>query len=140
MEDSPDIVAIVSRCEIESMHRAGKTLNPSDPDSCLTFRNHVQGLQAVVIYRFKVTAIKALSLPDPGEAAELWESMSKLCASALSEISQWTQVYPNCGTPELYDMVLDYKSVCDQRAAENREDAECLKTPPPKGLFPILNW
>ncbi len=43
--------------------------------------------------------------------------------------------YPQCGTPELYDLTLDYIIAAQGRRSQNMEDAECLKMPVPNGLF-----
>jgi hypothetical protein len=45
-------------------------------------------------------------------------------------------IYPGCGTPELYDLALDYMREADKRYYQNLQDSECAKTQIPKGLFP----
>jgi len=66
----------------------------------------------------------------------MWKGMNELCDQALSALKHLKDVYPNCGTPELYDLTLDYKSAAYKRYTENLQDSECRNTPLPTGLFP----
>ncbi len=56
-------------------------------------------------------------------------------------LKAWKDIYPHCGTPELYDLALDYKIAAQERLTENMQDAEWLKNNPaaPNGLFQPMN-
>ena len=130
------VVTSVNHCEILDLAVAGDTLDPQKPDSCDEFRGHVRGVQAVIVFNYKMTAHRALRESDPAKAADLWRQMAELCDSALSKLLKLKDKYPYCGTPELYDLTLDYKEAAFSHYRENLEDAECLKNPVPDGLFP----
>ena len=65
--------------------------------------------------------------------------MSFFCQSALAILTSLKHKYPDCGTPALYDMVLDYKLACDKRYRGAMEELACQKTEFPKGLLPEMN-
>ena len=72
------------------------------------------------------------------EVAEVWSRMSFFCRSAMVALSSLKNKYPYCGTPELYDMVLDYKLACEKRYRGAMEEVACQKTEFPKGLLPEI--
>ena len=62
--------------------------------------------------------------------------MSEFCDLALNALRSLKEKFPYCGTPELYDLALDYKLVADERYQENLRDSECLSLKIPENLFP----
>lgn len=77
-----------------------------------------------IAFDYKMAAYGALMESDPAKAAEIWRQMAGLCDSALSEL------------PAFKQLILDYREAALTRYSENLQDAECLKNPPPAGLFP----
>ena len=129
----------VGRCQILGMKKAGETLNPTQPDSCNLFAEHVRNVEASVRNTYQVTAFASLREEDPAKAAALWKNMSDLCECALDTLRRLKDQYPLCGTPQLYDLTLDYKVQADQRHYQNLQDFECSQMPVPEGLFPKTN-
>jgi hypothetical protein len=125
----------VNRSQISEMSKAGRTLHPGRSDSVIQFAKLVKNMEAAIRHTYQLTAHAAIREPDPSKAANLWQEMEELCKSALSEIKALKEVYPQSGTPDLYNLTLDYLLAAQQRRAQNVEDVECLKTPVPKGLF-----
>jgi hypothetical protein len=134
-----DVLNSVNRCQIAEMEKIGQRLDPAEPASCVQFGDHVRNVQAVIIHTWQMTAYASMRESDPAAAAKLWKEMSRLCDSALTALKCLKDKYPLCGTPELYDLTLDYKIAADKRYYQNLEDAECAKTQPPEGLFPQMN-
>ena len=130
-----EILNAVNHCQISEMANAGRTLDPARNDSCVRFGQHVRNVQAAIVHTYQMTAYAALREADPGKAAILWQQMTELCDAAFVELVRLKEVYPHCGTPELYDLTLDYKIASQKRYAQNTEDAECQKIPVPNGLF-----
>ena len=128
-----ELLSSVNRCQVAEMAKASP-----ETMSCSEFFKRVRNVQASIINTYQVTAFTALRTPDPAEAAALWKEMSELCENALKALRTLKDSYPNCGTPELYDLTLDYKSESDKRYYQNLQDSECAKTPVPKGLFPKM--
>lgn len=100
------------------------------------FSERVRHVEAAIIHTWQLTAFASLREADPAAAAKLWKAMSQLCDNALAVLKAVKETYPDCGTPQLYDLTLDYKIAADKRHYQNLEDAECAQTPPPNGLFP----
>ncbi len=126
----------VNRCQISEMAKAGRTLDPGRNDSCVQFTKLVRNVEAVIRHTYQLTAHAAIREEDPSKAADLWKDMEELCQAALTELKELKEVYPHCGTPELYDLSLDYMIAAQNRRSQNMEDAECLNMPVPAGLFP----
>ena len=131
-----EVLNSVNRCQIAEMEKAGQRLDPAEPASCAQFSEQVRNVQAVILHTWQLTAFASMRESNPEAAARLWKHMSELCDRALAVLKEVKDMYPDCGTPELYDLTLDYKNAADKRFYQNLEDAECAQTPPPKGLFP----
>lgn len=131
-----ELVESFNRCKLRQLETRGNEMDPNAPGSCEAFGENVAEVQEAITVTYKLVAFGALRRADPAEAAELWQKMLKLCDSALSVLDGLRVKYPNCGTPQLYDLVLDYRREADSRYRANLEDAECLKKPSPQGLFP----
>ena len=129
----------VNRCQLAEMEKAAKMLDPSKYESCVAFSVYVRNVQAAVIHTYQLTAFASVNEPDAAKAALMWKDMSKFCESALQVLKTLKDSYPGCGTAELYDLTLDYRSAVETRYYQNLEDSECAKMPVPKGLFPQMS-
>jgi hypothetical protein len=134
-----DVLNSVNRCQIAEMEKMGRELDPKQPGSCDRFAERVRHVEAAIIHTWQLTAFASLRESNPAAAAKLWKAMSNLCDSALTVLKEVKDTYPLCGTPQLYDLSLDYKIAADKRYYQSLEDAECAQTPPPKELFPPTN-
>ena len=129
----------VNRCQIAEMEKAAKQLDPNKSGSDAAFSIHVRNVQAAVIHTYQLTAFASLREPDAANAALQWKDMTRFCESALTVLRLLKDVYPGCGTPELYDLTLNYRSEAERRYFQNLEDSEWARIPAPKGLFPQMN-
>lgn len=125
----------VNRGQISELAKAGRTLDPGRNDSSVQFTKLVKNVEAVIRHTYQLTAHAAIREADPAKAAVLWNEMEELCKAALNDLKGLKEIYPQCGTPELYNLTLDYLLAAQERHSRNVEDAECLKTPVPNGLF-----
>jgi hypothetical protein len=130
-----DVVDAVNRCQIDQLRKAGSQLNPAT--DCAQFGKHVNNVQAVVVHTYQLIAWRAVRQADPKDAAKLWKSMVDLCDAALEVVKEYKGIYPYGGTPELYDLTLDYRNEAQKRYCQNLEDSECPTMP--AGLFPQMN-
>lgn len=129
----------VGRPEIEEMQRIGDAYSSAEaPGACEAFTRQVRNAESVVLYTYRVAATLAKRAEELNEVAEIWSEMSSFCQSALHSLSNLKHKYPYCGTPELYDLVLDYKLACDKRFRNASEEMACQKAQFPKGLLPDL--
>jgi hypothetical protein len=134
--ESLEILNSVNRCQIAEVQKAGQELDPQHFDSCNIFANQVRNLQAAIIHTYQITAAAALRESDPEPAAKLWKEMSRFCDEALNVLKVLKDTYPDCGTPQLYDLTLDYRGEAEKRYYQNLQDAECARMPIPQALFP----
>jgi hypothetical protein len=134
-----ELLGSVNRCQVAELEKAGKQLDPSAYDSCAVFGQHVRNVQAAVIHTYQLISFAAIRETDPAKAMSLWEEMVRFCEDALNVLSGLREVYPQCGTHELYDLALDYRREAQDRYLSNREDSECVTTQIPAELFPKKN-
>lgn len=93
-------------------------------------------VKSVIIHTYKIVSFAAIKEENPGKSAELWKGMAALCNLALEALKGLKETRPQCGTAELYNLVLDYKLASDKRYLSNMQDAEWAKIQIPQGLFP----
>jgi len=125
--------------QIQEMQRIGDAYPAADaPGACDAFAHQVRIVEGTVVQTYGIAASLAKKAEDLNEVAEIWSRMGFFCRSALTILSSLRHKYPYCGTPELYDMVLDYKLACDKRYKGVMEELECQSTNFPKGLLPEM--
>jgi hypothetical protein len=117
------------------MEMAGKQLDPSRTESCEMFGARVRNVEAAIVHTYALIAHTAIKEASPDAAATLWKSMVEQCDQALRVLRKFKDLYPNCGTPALYNLTLDYRREAEDRYRQNSEDAQC-QMPIPAGLFP----
>ena|SRR6266550_4444003 len=138
MEATPQLLDSINHCLIDAMQRVGSQLDPGRTDSCTAFSSHVKNVEAAILYNYQVTAYTALRKADPKDAAQLWKEMATFCENAIKVLKDVKDIYPHCGTPELYNLALDYWSESHKRHEQNLKDSECASQIP-AGLFPIAS-
>lgn len=135
-----DDILEVGQPQIEEMQRIGDAYaGPDVPGACLAFTRQVRIVEGIVVQTYGVAAALARKADELSEVAETWSRMSFFCRSAMMVLSSLKNKYPYCGTPELYDMVLDYKLACEKRYRGAMEELACQKTEFPKGLLPEMS-
>lgn len=136
--DFSDILA-VGQPEVDQMQRIGEAYASADePGACEAFTRQVRKVEGVVCTTYGMAARLAKKADDLNEVASIWSRMSFFCQTALRSLASLKHKYPYCGTPALYDLVLDYKLACDKRFRNVSEELACQKTQFPKGLLPEL--
>jgi hypothetical protein len=68
--------------------------------------------------------------------AQIWKAIEGFCDFTITTLKDLKDKYPGCGTPELYDLALDYKLACQKRHRGAIEEATCQKVAMPDRLFP----
>ena len=109
------------------------------PGAREAFTRQVRLVEGVVMATYGLAAATARKADALEEVAEIWQGMSTFCQPALEILAVLKDKYPGCGTPELYDAVLDYKLAADKRYKGVQEEIACQKVEAPKGLFPVLS-
>lgn len=130
----------VNRPQITEMQRIGNSYPSAEaPGACDAFTRQVRLVEGIVVHTYGIAAAVARKGEDLNEVAEVWSNLSRFCQSALQGMVDLKHKYPYCGTPELYDLVLDYKLAADKRYKGVLEEAACQKLDFPKGLLPDLS-
>jgi hypothetical protein len=134
-----EVVNDLNRCTVAELERLGDALDPQDTDSCSQFGNRVFAVQAALVQTYRIIAHVATREAAPDQAAELWRQMEEFCDQTLNALRKLKAKFPYCGTPQLYDLALEYRLAASKRYQQNLQDAECLQDPIPAGLFPKTN-
>jgi hypothetical protein len=125
--------------QLREMQRVGQAYPSANaPGACESFSRQVQLVNGAVRQTYGVAASLARKATDLAAVAEIWRRMGAFCQTALTAVAEHKHKYPDCGTPELYDLVLDYKLACEKRHRGAMEEIACQTTGFPKGLLPEL--
>src|SRR5688500_14401912 len=87
----------------------------SAPTAGAAFSRQVRLAEGILVHTYAIAAKLARGIEDLAEIAETWKEMALFCNFVLETISSLRERFPDCGTPELYDLALDYKLACDKR-------------------------
>ena len=129
-------MAEMTRGEIEQTVRAADRYNPSVTASCEEFYKQVRSLESSVTCAYKIAVRLAKRTTDLRELCDIWKTASEICDSILKALKSLKDSRPECGTPQLYDLALDYKNAAFKRYQLNQEALQWEKTEIPEGLFP----
>ena len=101
-------------------------------------RNPVQTLTTIVrcLADHVETELLAKRTTDLRELCDIWKTASEICDSILKALKSLKDSRSECGTPQLYDLALDYKNAAFKRYQLNQEALQWEKTEIPEGLFP----
>jgi hypothetical protein len=133
-----DDVAQLNQEPIEELRRIAEALDPAAPDSCEIFAKEVASVETVLRQTYKAAALMARRTDSPEQEAGIWRRMQEFANRVMDALKQLKDVYPKCGTPELYDLALDYRVAADKRLALITESIQCQNLPTPEGLFPRM--
>jgi hypothetical protein len=106
------------------------------PGACEAFTKQVRLLEGFIIHTNGVAVSVSKRADDLAEVAAVWEHMGAYCGNTLHTLARLKDKSPDCGTPALYDLVLDYKLACEKRFRSVIEEMECQNEKIPAGLFP----
>jgi hypothetical protein len=130
----------VNQPQIQEMERVGRLHSNGDTtEACAAFTQQVRLAEGTVSQTYRLAASLARRTDELKEVEEIWKKLSQFCQSVLQVLAALKDKFPQCGTPELYDLILDYKLAADKRYQGVEEELACQKTDFPKGLLPDLN-
>jgi hypothetical protein len=124
------------KVEVERTWKVAHSLDPKAPESCGVFGQQVRALGRSLDSTYRAAALLARRTERVAELAEIWKAVSVACDEVLGALKSLKDDYPGCGTPELYDLALDYKSAASKRYELNREAIEWSNEKMPDRLFP----
>jgi len=121
---------------LEDVAQSLSSLPAEDPKACEAFSREIRLLESALTHSYTLAVSVVRRTEDLREIAETWKEMESFCTNSLAVLKKWKDRYPNCGTPELFDLALDYKLACAKRYSNSVEEIACLTLTFPKGLFP----
>jgi len=130
----------IEKPRIEGLRKVAEQYpDPAAAVACEAFSKQVKVVEGLITNTYTVAVTLARRASDLQEVSDTWRRMGDLCDDALQALSALKGKYSYCGTPELYDLVLDYKLACDERRIEAEEEISCQSRPTPAGLLPDKN-
>jgi hypothetical protein len=123
MTTSFEVIKQSNLCEINRMDQIDQSAGTPYEKSKKVSAS-ITAVEAMIVHMYQLTSRFALLEREPTGAANFWKDYVSLCDAALTRLNSWKAAYPECGTGELYDLVLDYRSEADSRYYENTQDAE----------------
>lgn len=132
-----DQIVEINKAQIDELLEVSKRHpDPDNQESCVAFSRQVTLVESAIVNGFALTAQSCKKSTDLAEIAESWARMSCVCENALKVLLSLKDRYVYCGTPQLYDQVLDYKIACDERHGGVMEEITWQNHQFPEGLFP----
>jgi hypothetical protein len=108
-------------------------------DACIEFSEKVAILQTMLKVTYRDFALSARETETPADEMSVWLKAISYCDSLAETMTVVLDRFPHCGTQELHDLALDYRSSCMKRFENARKGLACKKTGLPKNLFPEMN-
>ena len=128
----------LNREPIEELQSTAESLDPQEADSCAIFARQVVQVEVTLKNTYKLAALLAKRSETPEQEAEIWQDMRKYSEAVISALNELKDTYPQCGTPGLYNLALDYRIAADARLSRIKESIQCQSLPMPDGLFPRM--
>ena len=111
---------------VKKLREVGDTFASADePGACEAFTRQVHSLESFVKETYRIAILVARKSDDTEEVLQIFATFSSFCGDAMGVLTGLKKKYPYCGTPELYDLTLDYKIACDQRRNNLLAELEC---------------
>ena len=101
-----------------------------DPKACASFSQQVDAVESYVKWAYRTATRMARVSQKPESEVAILGHLSGFCVDAINIISSLTEKYPFCGTPSLYDLVLDYRNAAEARRRNLLAEQECQDLPP----------
>lgn len=133
---SLDDVAQINRERIAEMEKKARELDPTLEESNAIFAAQVRTIETCLKYSWFAFVTLARRMADPEGQCELWKRASEVCDEIIKAMQAVKRQFPHCGTPELYDLALDYKNAALERYELNVETLRWKDRPMPPQLFP----
>ena len=135
-----DAVVGLSALQLHTLANIGSELDAAEEQSCVIFSMLVEGLDETLRRTYQAAAEAARNADHLSEASTVWDKVGAFADDILTVLASLKELYPHCGTPQLYDLALDYKLASQQRSADSKEEASCLnENRIPAGLFPAMS-
>ncbi|HEV7406806.1 MAG TPA: hypothetical protein VGO11_27905 [Chthoniobacteraceae bacterium] len=130
----------INKPQVAEFQRLAELLPDSDgsPESAPMSRQ-VHIVEGLLVQTYGIASKLTKETGDLADIAEIWRNLASFCNSVLQALSSLRKRFPSCGTPELYDLALDYKLACDKRHHRVLQELSCQTIEFPKGIFPEPN-
>lgn len=118
------------------MVRTAEQLDPSDQGSCGKFTKCVVRCETALKQMYRASALLAKEAEDDAVEGQIWKQMVVYADGVIKTLAELKGIYPECGTPELYNLALDYRSAAQERFEVSLSAKECQTNQALSHLFP----
>jgi hypothetical protein len=130
----------INKPQVAEFQRLAELLPTSEtPAATAPFSRQVRIVEGMLIQTYGIASKLTRETDDLTEVAGIWKNLASFCNSVLQALASLRERFPSCGTPELYDLALDYKVACDKRHRGVLQELSCQTIELPKGLLPELS-
>lgn len=126
----------LGREPIDELQSTAESLDPQGEDSCEIFTRQVVQVEVTLKNTYKLAALLAKRSATLEQEAEVWQSMVEYAKGVMNALEQLKEIYPDCGTPKLHNLALDYWTAATERLSLVTGAIKCQTLPMPAGLFP----
>ncbi len=115
-------------------------LDPGSDDSKASapFSRQVRIVEGMLVQTYGIASKLTRESDDLTEIAGIWKNLAVFCNSVLQSLASLRERFPSSGTPELYDLALDYKLACDKRHRGVLQELSCQTSEFPRGILTLV--
>jgi hypothetical protein len=118
------------------MVRTAAQLDPANQHSSWKFTKCVMGCETALKQMYRASALLAKEAENDVDEAQIWKQMVVYADGVIKTLAELKGTYPECGTPELYNLALDYRSAAQERFEASLSAKECQTNQALSRLFP----
>ena len=109
---------------------------PLTSEGCEQFSRQVYRVEGAIQDAYAITSSAVKRCGEDRLCIKIWQSYINLVDILLAGLNGLVSSFPDCGTPELHDLALEYRKAAQDRIELLKEEMECQI---PEGLFPSLS-
>ncbi|HEY0551882.1 MAG TPA: hypothetical protein VGF13_19925 [Verrucomicrobiae bacterium] len=133
---SLETLVTLNQGPFDEMVRAGEQLDPANQNSCWKFTRCVWSCETALKQMYRASVLLAKEAESDAIEAQIWKQMVSYADGAIQTLARFEKIYPECGTPELYNLALDYRTAAQERFEASLSAKECQTNPAMARLFP----
>lgn len=133
---SLETLASLNQFPFDEMNRTAEQLDPTNQNSCWAFTRCVISCETALKQMYRASVLLAKEAEGDVAEAQIWKQMVVYADGAIQTLAKFEQRYPDCGTPGLYNLALDYRIAAQERFEASLSAKECQTNPVIARLFP----
>jgi len=123
----------------DEMIRTAESMDPASQNSSWRFTRCVHSCETALRQMYRASVLLAKEAENDEAEAQIWKQMVAYSDRAIQTLAKFEKIYPDCGTPELYNLALDYRNAAQERFEASLSANACQTNPAITRLFPQTN-